>query len=88
MVKDYRSKPKIYADILESVAEQGYARPTKIMMDANLSYDRLKKHLETLVQKGLLRHAGDTYSITEAGIEFLTEFKRFERFASAFGLRI
>ncbi len=88
MVKDYRSKPKIYADILESVAEQGYARPTKIMTDANLSYDRLKKHLETLVKKGLLKHEGDTYNITEAGLEFLIEFKRFEKFASAFGLRI
>ncbi len=88
MVKDYRSKPKIYADILESVAEQGYARPTKIMTDANLSYDRLKKHLETLVKKGLLKHEGDTYHITESGLEFLTEFKRFEKFASAFGLRI
>jgi len=88
VVKDYRSKPKIYADILEAVAEKGYSRPTQIMTDANLSYDRLRKHLETLVEKGLLKNEDDTYLITEKGIKFLDEFKRFERFAAAFGLRI
>jgi len=91
MVKDYRSKAKIYADILESIHSQGYARPTKIMIDANLSYDRLVKYIETLLEKGLIKKVGDSetfYTITEQGLRYLSEFKRFEKFALAFGLRL
>jgi predicted transcriptional regulator len=55
MVKDYRSKARIYADILSSVASQVYAKPTKIMLDANLSYDRLSRYLDTLVEGGFSR---------------------------------
>jgi predicted transcriptional regulator len=91
MVKDYRSKARIYADILSSVASQVYAKPTKIMLDANLSYDRLSRYLDTLVEGGLLKRieGGERlYVITENGRKYLAEFKRFEEFAAAFGLRI
>ncbi len=91
MVKDYRSKARIYADILASVASQVYAKPTKIMLDANLSYDRLSRYLETLVERGLLERVDGgerLYVITEKGMKYLAEFKRFEEFAAAFGLRI
>jgi predicted transcriptional regulator len=37
------------------VASQVYAKPTKIMLDANLSYDRLSRYLDTLVEGGLLK---------------------------------
>jgi predicted transcriptional regulator len=91
MVKDYRSKARIYADSLSSVASQVYAKPTKIMLDANLSYDRLSRYLDTLVEGGLLKRieGGERlYVITENGRKYLAEFKRFEEFAAAFGLRI
>ncbi|MEM4302733.1 MAG: winged helix-turn-helix domain-containing protein [Candidatus Caldarchaeum sp.] len=91
MVKDYRSKARIYADILESIASQGYARPTKIMTDANLSYDRLVKYLNILLEKGLVEKTGESetlYTITEKGLNYLSEFRRFESFAAIFGLRL
>jgi predicted transcriptional regulator len=91
MVKDYRSKARIYADSLSSVASQVYAKPTKIMLDANLSYDRLSRYLDTLVEGGLLKRIEGSerlYVITEKGMKYLAEFKRFEEFAAAFGLRI
>ncbi|MCS6784996.1 MAG: winged helix-turn-helix domain-containing protein [Candidatus Caldarchaeum sp.] len=91
MVKDYRSKAKIFADILESITQQVHARPTKIMVDANLSYDRLNKYLELLIEKGLVAKSTNSetlYTITEKGTAFLDEYKRFEKFAAAFGLRL
>ncbi|MEM0440743.1 MAG: winged helix-turn-helix domain-containing protein [Candidatus Caldarchaeum sp.] len=91
MVKDYRSKAKILADILESIVQQGRARPTKIMLDANLSHDRLVKYLDALVEKGLVIRTSNSevlYVVTDKGLNYLSEFKRFERFAAAFGLRI
>lgn len=91
MVKDYRSKARIFADIIESVSQQGHARPTKIMVDANLSYDRLTKYLELLLEKGLITKSTNSetlYSVTEKGLIYLNEYKRFEKFAAAFGLRL
>jgi predicted transcriptional regulator len=61
------------------------------MLDANLSYDRLSRYLDTLVEGGLLKRieGGERlYVITENGRKYLAEFKRFEEFAAAFGLRI
>jgi predicted transcriptional regulator len=61
------------------------------MLDANLSYDRLSRYLDTLVEGGLLKRieGGERlYVITEKGMKYLAEFKRFEEFAAAFGLRI
>ncbi|MEM1937887.1 MAG: winged helix-turn-helix domain-containing protein [Candidatus Caldarchaeum sp.] len=91
MVKDYRSKARIYSDILESVFSQGLAKPTKIMVDANLSYDRLTKYLSLLLEKGLVKkYEGSelSYVITEKGVQYLSEFKKFEKLAAAFGLRL
>ncbi|MEM2023822.1 MAG: winged helix-turn-helix domain-containing protein [Candidatus Caldarchaeum sp.] len=91
MVKDYRSKAKIYADILESIYSQGYARPTRIMTDANLSHDRLVKYLDILIEKGLIKKSGESenvFTITEKGVNYLHEFRRFEKFAAVFGLRL
>jgi predicted transcriptional regulator len=61
------------------------------MLDANLSYERLSRYLDTLVEGGLLKRieGGERlYVITENGRKYLAEFKRFEEFAAAFGLRI
>jgi len=63
---------------------------TRIMQAANLSYDRLKEYLDFLVRNGLLerRGEGDVYYIlTPKGDAFLSEFRKFERFAKAFGIK-
>ncbi|MEM2064041.1 MAG: winged helix-turn-helix domain-containing protein [Candidatus Caldarchaeum sp.] len=90
-MKDYRSRARIYSDILESISSQGFAKPTRIMLDANLSYDRLTKYLSLLMEKGLVKkHEGSelSYVITEKGLHYLSEFKKFEKLAAAFGLRL
>lgn len=89
--KEYRSRLRIYVDILESVSSQGAARITIIMRDANLPYDRVTKYLEELVGRGLLekRDEGQPfYYLTEKGSKFIDEFRRFEALARAFGLKL
>jgi len=89
--REYRSRLRIYADILESIQSQGLARVTVIMRDANLPYDRLVGYLDELVEKGLLERRGGGqhfYILTLSGARFLEEFRRFEALARAFGLRI
>ncbi|MCS7117541.1 MAG: winged helix-turn-helix domain-containing protein [Thaumarchaeota archaeon] len=91
MRRSYRSKVRIYADIISSVLEQGEARVTAIMRDANLPYDRLQRYVDELCAKGLLTRrdaGGPLYSVTEKGSEFLTEFKKFERISRAYGIHL
>lgn len=78
------------ADIIESVMTGGGGRPSKIMLDANLSYERMSKYLSVLTEKGLLEltGSGGLYVATPKGVEFLEEFKKFERLAKTFGLEL
>jgi len=86
----YRSKGRIFADILRAVKEDGKAKTTHILYKANLSHDRLTKYLSMLEESELLRREVEdekvSYCITEKGEKFLVEFRRMEDFADAFGL--
>lgn len=86
-----RSKLRILADILR-VLESGDANVTKLMLEANLSYVRLMKYLEELVEKEFVAREVDgrevRYRITRKGREFLREFERIVRIAEAFGVEI
>ncbi|OPY31349.1 MAG: hypothetical protein A4E32_01802 [Methanomassiliicoccales archaeon PtaU1.Bin124] len=88
----YRSKGRIFADILKAVQDEGKARTTHILYKSNLSHDRLSKYLINLEESGLLVRTEDgekvLYEITDKGQRFIAEFKRMEAFADAFGLDI
>ncbi len=88
----YRSKGKIFADILSAVDQDDGAKPTHILYKANLSHDRLTKYLTLLEDSDLLKKTNESdkteYFITERGRKFLVEFRRMEQFAEAFGLEI
>ncbi len=88
----YRSKGRIFADILRAVKDDGRAKPTHILYKANLSHDRLTKYLSLLEDSELVERSVEDdkteYSITEKGERFLVEFRRMEQFADAFGLEI
>jgi len=88
----YRSKGRIFADILKAVQDEGEARTTHILYKSNLSHDRLSKYLTNLEETGLLTRKDDgdkvLFQITEKGQRFLGEFRRMEAFADAFGLDI
>jgi predicted transcriptional regulator len=58
--KEYRSKTRIYADILNSILRVGgKSGPTHILLLANLSHDRLMRHLAQLVELELVSEEAD-----------------------------
>jgi predicted transcriptional regulator len=91
--KEYRSKTRIYADILESLLERGgKSGPTHILLGANLSHDRLIKHLNQLIDLGLVAEDSENgdkiFKLTDKGRRFIVEFVKMEEFAEAFGINI
>lgn len=91
--KEYRSKARIYADILNSILKHGgRSGPTRILYGANLSYDRLMKHLGQLIELGLVGEekvdGESVFKLTDRGRAFVLEFVKVEKFAEAFGISI
>ena len=91
--KEYRSRTRIYADILNSILKRGgRSGPTRILYGANLSYDRLMKHLGQLKELGLVDEerfgSESVYKLTDKGRAFVLEFVKVEKFAEAFGITI
>ncbi len=88
----YRSKGRIFADILRAVADDGPVKVTHVLYKANLSHDRLTKYLQQLEESELITREQDgeraLYSITDKGTRFIAEFRKMEEFADAFGLDI
>ncbi len=87
-----RSTLKIYLDILVSVRDEGQAKPTRILYKANLAYDRLNRHLQDLVSKGLLeeKQSEDSryYVLTPKGLEFIAQVRSAEAFVKGFGISL
>jgi predicted transcriptional regulator len=91
--KEYRSKTRIYADILDSILRRGgKSGPTHILLGANLSHDRLMKHLSQLAELGLIieeaENSDKIFKLTDKGRRFIIEFVKVEKFAEAFGISI
>jgi predicted transcriptional regulator len=91
--KEYRSKARIYADIQGSLLKHGgKSGPTRILYGANLSYDRLMKHLNQLIELGLVQEEKEgnevSFKLTDKGRTFILEFTKVEKFAEAFGISI
>jgi len=89
----YRSQMKIYVDIMRVIQrEENRAKPTRILYGANLSHDRLLKHLDELKTLGVIEEVVESddrfYKLTQKGIDFLNQFRAVERFATAFGFVI
>ena len=84
---------KIYVDIMRVIQqEENHAKPTRILYGANLSHDRLLKHLDELKTLGVIEEVVESddrfYKLTQKGIEFMNQFRAVERFATAFGFVI
>ena len=77
-----RSQFEIYIDILRAVAE-GKQKPTHVMYRANLTWKRLKKHVDLLVAHGLLVEEKDgrtkIISITSSGKDVVWYNNKIER---------
>ena len=96
MAATYRTHMSIIGDILtttrDEVPDEAGASVTYLIRKANISYGRISKILETLVQQGLLEQTSSDrackYKISSRGREFLQAYRRFREFAETFGLRI
>lgn len=86
----YRSKCRIYADILRAIQETDKAKVTYLVHEANLPYERLIHHLKSLEDLGLIvkrvEAEGVLYAISSKGIEYLTQFRLVEKFGETFGI--
>ena len=86
----------IIGDILtttrDEIPDENGASVTYLIRKANISYGRISKILETLVQQGLLEQSSSDrackYKISSRGREFLQAYRGFREFAETFGLRI
>lgn len=85
-MRPYRSRLKIILDILTAINEES-GKISKILLYANLSYDRLMKYLKELLEKELIKEEMGEYKLTEKGYKFLEELRRAEKLAEAFGFR-
>jgi predicted transcriptional regulator len=72
---------EIYVDILKAVAE-GKKKPTHIMYRANLSWTRLKRYIDFLINQGLLQEeiniGASVFTLTTKGKDVIGYFKRIE----------
>ena len=81
-IRRNRTHEAIIEEILFSATDG--ARQTKIMYDASLSYDQVKKYIFRLLKSGMLRREdnGKIYHTTDLGVKFrraYEDFKRIER---------
>jgi predicted transcriptional regulator len=88
----YRSRCRIYYDILRAIVDTGQAKVTYLLHKANLSHDRLIHHLGRMESLGLLekRLEGDNafFVITQKGKKYLIEFRKVEEFGDTFGIMV
>jgi len=88
----YRSRFRIYVDIIELIQQEGRrAKPKRMLNDTNLSRDRLIKYLEELKTLRIIQESESdrgTYNLTQKGIEFMKAFGEVEAFVQAFGFKL
>ena len=92
----YRAQIAIVSDILDVAQENTFdndgASITHLIRRANISHGRLSKILSDLVSQGVLEQVSSDraykYRISMVGKDFLSEYKKFNKFTSDFGLTI
>jgi len=82
----------ILATARDEAPDESGSSVTYLIRKANVSYGRMAKMLEILVQQGLLEQTNSErackYRISSKGREFLQAYRGFREFADSFGLRI
>jgi predicted transcriptional regulator len=90
--QQYRSKIRIYFDILQVVRDNPDAKITHIIHKANLPHDRLMVYLTQMEKAGLvhiiIEKDNMKYSITEKGFQLISEFNKMQGWVKAFGLEL
>ena len=86
-----RSRLEIIRDILEVIKNRnGRIKPTHILYKSNLSYGMMEEYLDELIKKEFIienkNQNNKTYSITEKGVNYLSQYKLIAEFTDSFGL--
>ncbi|MCC6056607.1 MAG: hypothetical protein LM583_08020 [Desulfurococcaceae archaeon] len=89
MAKRKRDRLSILFDILKALSEEPQ-NPTKLATLVNMPYDRLKKILDELVEKGLLQYEDQgrvrIYGLSQEGLRVYEELKRIRKVLQDYGL--
>ncbi len=88
-----RSRIRIIADVLQVLeSSDSGVKISELVRKSNVPYVRLEDIIEELIEKGLIKQVqdeeGQKYVITQLGIRFLNEYRKFSKFAENFGLEI
>jgi len=86
-----RGRLDIIADILRSIQNRGGSiKPTHLLYKSNLSHVKLKKYMETLLERGMIEEkevkGRKMIFMKDQGNKFLLEFDRIKEFSDSFGL--
>jgi len=89
MAKRKRDRLSILFDILKALSEEPQ-NPTKLATLVNMPYDRLKKILDELVEKGLLQYEDQgrvrIYGLSQEGLRVYEGLKRIRKVLQDYGL--
>lgn len=89
MVKK-RERLEIIKDILSSIKGKKEIKPTKLLYASNLSPQMFKKYIGELLDKNLIELSEikkkKYFSLTDKGVQFLTEYKTILNFIENFGI--
>ena len=86
-----RNRLEVIRDILEVIRNRsGRIKPTHILYKSNLSYKMMMEYMDELIEKQMITEGklanGKTYSITDKGLKYLSEYESIVRFTESFGL--
>ncbi len=90
----YRKSNQVIQTILEATQEKGRdgIKVTTLMNRSNLPHTRLKKILNNLIGNNLVVKFvvkdKQSFVITEKGIQYLAQYKKFVDMAGSFGLEL
>lgn len=92
-MKSYRNNLQIMGTILEAThTDRNGIQITNLITKSNLSHPRLSVFLDKLIGRGLVNKitydGKNTFVITDAGVVYLEEYKKFQTITDSFGLEL
>ncbi|MEM4700013.1 MAG: winged helix-turn-helix domain-containing protein [Candidatus Nezhaarchaeales archaeon] len=88
-----RDRVELILEMLEALHREGGIGPTKLSLKVNLSYDRVKRVLDELAERGLVevkpandRRGAVVATLTLKGLELLLELRKVKSLLKDYGL--
>jgi predicted transcriptional regulator len=86
-----RNRLEVIRDILTTIRNKnGRIKPTHILYKSNLSHIMMQDYLKELIQKQFIKEIkkdnSRTYTITDKGLKYLSEYDTISSFMESFGL--